>query len=115
MRRKTLQLLAVAVLMILGAPLAMHVVLHDLHGHHDEDRHQVLALSGDEHDTHEHPVVASPSSQLPPLTQVELPIEAAPSATTPPSPQTERDSLSFRALRLDDDVGLQALFSTFLI
>lgn len=35
MRRSTVRLSAFFVLALLGAPVAMHVVLHDLHAHHD--------------------------------------------------------------------------------
>lgn len=39
MRRSTVRLLAFAVLALLGAPMAMHVVLHDLHGHGHQHEH----------------------------------------------------------------------------
>ena len=117
MPRSTVRFFAFAVLALLGAPVAMHVVLHDLHEHH----HHEAAMAGvgeTEHGDHEHPIVASPAPRVPALTLVALPaaiVPAAMPATWAGIATAERNVLSFGALRTDDDVGLQPLLSTFLI
>lgn len=116
MPRSTVRLLAFVVLALLGAPVAMHVVLHDLHAHHDEHADAYEADGG--HSDHEHPIVSSPAPQLPDATRVALPVAivaAATPATWTSVASTDRNVLSFGALRMDDDVGLQPLLSTFLI
>jgi len=116
MSRSTLRLFAFVVLALLGAPVAMHVVMHDLHDHHGEHADAYEADSG--HSDHEHPIVSSPAPQLPDVTRVALPVATVPaaaSATWTTVASTDRNVLSFGALRMDDDVGLQPLLSTFLI
>lgn len=116
MSRPTARLFAFVVLALLGAPVAMHVVMHDLHGHHGEHADAYEAESG--HSDHEHPIVSSPAPQLPDVTRVTLPVAIVP-AVTPATwttiATTDRNVLSSGALRMDDDVGLQSLLSTFLI
>lgn len=116
MPRPTLRLLAFLVLALLGAPVAMHVVMHDLHDHHDEHADAYEAESG--HGDHEHPIVASSAPKFPDATRVALPVAIVPAATPADwmiVAGTGRNVLSFGALRMDDDVGLQPLLSTFLI
>ena len=116
MSRSTVRLFAFVVLALLGAPVAMHVVMHDLHGHHDEHADAYEAESG--HSDHEHPIVSSPAPQLPDVTRVALPVAIVPAptpATWTSVASTDRNILSAGALRMDDDVGLQPLLSTFLI
>lgn len=113
MSRPTLRFFVFVVLALLGAPMAMHVVMHDLHGHH----HEEAAMDAD-HGDHEHPVVASPAPRLPDATRVVLPVAVVPAATAATWTSvatTGPNVLSFGAWRLDDDVGLQPLLSTFLI
>jgi hypothetical protein len=119
MSRSTVRFFAFVVLALLGAPVAMHVVMHDLHDHHDERAIAYEYESGHSgHSDHEHPIVASPAPQLPDATRVALPVAIVPAVT--PATWTsvasiDRNVLSFGALRMDDDVGLQPLLSTFLI
>src|SRR5215210_4773127 len=113
--RPTLRFVAFVVLALLGAPVTMHVVMHDLHDHQEEVAETYGARA---HSDHEHPIVSSPAPQIPSLTRVALPI-ASVAAATPATWKritTEvRNVLSFGSLRMDDDVGLHALHSTFLI
>ncbi len=107
--------MAFFVLALLGAPVAMHVVMHDLHDH-DEVAPAAVAETG--HGDHEHPIVFLAAPQLPDVTSVALPVAIVPAATstTWTSVTTaERNVLSLGALRIDDDVGLQPLLSTFLV
>jgi hypothetical protein len=116
MSRSTVRLFAFVVLALLGAPVAMHVVMHDLHDHHDEHADTYEAESG--HSDHEHPIVSPPAPQLPDVTSAALPVAIVPDALTATWTSvagTDRNVLSFGALRMDDDVGLQSLLSTFLI
>ena len=116
MSRSTVRLFAFVVLALLGAPVATHVVMHDLHAHHDEHADAYEAESG--HSDHEHPIVSSAAPQLPDATRAALPVELVPAvtaATWTSVGSTDRNVLSFGALRMDDDVGLQPLLSTFLI
>lgn len=117
MRRSTVRILAVIVLALLGAPVAMHVVMHDLHHHHDANADAAMVGQGG-HGDHEHPIVGSSAPQIRSLTRAALPIGTAPAAV----PATwicmataQRNVVSHGALRMDDDVGLQPLLSTFLI
>lgn len=117
MRRSTVRFIALFVLALLGAPVAMHVVLHDLHDHHAEHADAAMIDSGD-HSDHEHPIVGSSAPQISSVTRAVLPIVAEPRAELAMLPRvatTERNVLSLGALRIDDDVGLQPLLSTFLI
>ena len=116
MSRSTVRFFAFVVLALLGAPVAMHVVMHDLHDHHGEHADTYEADSS--HSDHEHPIVSSSAPQLPDVTRVALPVaivRAATAATWTSLATTDRNVLSFGALRMDDDVGLQPLLSTFLI
>ena len=116
MPRSTVRILAFIVLALLGAPVAMHVVMHDLHDHHDADA--AAAASMIDHGDHEHPIVSSASTQIPSLTRTALPIvttRAGVPATWTAMATAERNVISHGAARMDDDVGLQPLLSTFLI
>jgi len=116
MRRSTVRSIAFFVLALLGAPVAMHVVLHDLHDHHDA--HADAAIIDTGHGDHEHPIVGASSPAALRLMRPALPVVAAtaPQAIVSPALATaERNVLSLGALRIDDDVGLQPLLSTFLI
>ena len=117
MRRSTVRILAFFVLALLGAPVAMHVVMHDLHDHHHADAAAAM-IDGGGHADHEHPIVGSSAPQIPSLIRTALPIETTPAEV--PGAWTgmktaERNVVSHGALRMDDDVGLQPLLSTFLI
>lgn len=116
MPRSTVRLFAFLVLALLGAPVALHVVMHDLHSHHEEHATAYEHESG--HADHEHPIVSSPAPQLPDATRAALPVETVPvgtPATWASIASIDRNVLSLGALRIDDDVGLQPLLSTFLI
>ena len=117
MRRSTVRLFAFFVLALLGAPVAMHVILHDLHDHHDALADAAMIERG-EHGDHEHPVVGASSPQVPSLTRTALPVVAT--AAEIPAAWTRittagRNVITFGALRTDTDVGLQPLLATFLI
>lgn len=94
----------------------MHVILHDLHGDH-HDAPAKAYLDRDVHD-HQHPIVSSLAPLLPSLTRTMLPVISL-SMTSPFAWKSgsagERNLIAFGSLRLDDDVGLQPLLSTFLI
>lgn len=96
----------------------MHVVMHDLHEYH-HDEHAAAFLGQPGHGDHEHPIVSSPVPQVPNPARVALPVVEVPAAVTAATSTsvatTNRNIASFGALRLDDDVGLQPLLSTFLI
>jgi hypothetical protein len=117
MRRSTVRILAVFVLALLGAPVAMHVIVHDLLDHHHRaDANAVMIDRG--HGDHEHPMVGSAPSQTPNVSRSALPLAANPAAapaTWNSIATAERNIVSHGALRIDDDVGLQSLLSTFLI
>jgi hypothetical protein len=119
MSRSTVRLLAFVILALLGAPVAMHVVIHDLHDHHDDHGERADAYEAESgHSDHEHPIVSSPAPRLPDVTRVALPVAIVPtgtSATWTTVASTGRNVLAFGALRMDDDVGLQPLLATFLI
>jgi len=107
---------AVIVLVLLGAPVAMHVVMHDLHDHHDERAIPHETENG--HGDHEHPLVSSSAPQVPSGTRVSLPLVAVPAAmplTWTSIARAKRNVVAFGALRTDTDVGVQSLLSTFLI
>lgn len=116
MHRSTVRLFAVVILALLGAPVAMHVIVHDLHEHHAEHAKAYDGEAG--HGDHEHPLVSSSAPQVPSLAPAALPVVAAPasvSAVWTRIATGERNVVSVGALRMDDDVGLQLLLSTFLI
>jgi hypothetical protein len=116
MPRSNVRIFAVLVLALLGAPLAMHVVMHDLHDHHET--HADAALTDAGHGDHEHPVVGSSAPPMPSLIRAALPIittAAGLPAIWSRMATAERNVVSHGALRMDDDVGLQPLLSTFLI
>lgn len=113
MRRTTLRFFAAVILALLGVPVALHVVLHDLHA--DEEQHLDAYSNDAHHGDHEHPIV---SSAVPSLGRVALPVVVVPSAIPTTSTRTvrmERNVIAHGAVRLDDDVGLQLLLATFLI
>ena len=106
------------VLLLLGAPVAMHVVMHDLHDHHDARATPVPYETEDGHGDHEHPLVSSSAPQVPSLTRISLPLTSAPAAmplTWTSIARADRNVVAFGALRTDTDVGVQSLLSTFLI
>lgn len=116
MSRSTLRGFTFVVLALLGAPVAMHVVMHDLHDHHEEI--EVASVPETEHGDHEHPIVSSSAPPVASLTRVAVSVAVRP--VTIPATWTcittaDRNVLSFGAMRMDDDVGLQPLLSTFLI
>lgn len=116
MSRSTVRYATFIVLALLGAPVVMHVVMHDLHDHHDA--HAEAAMIDTGHGDHEHPIVGAAAPQIPSLTRVALPIGTTPAAapaTWSRMATAERNAVSHGALRMDDDVGLQPLLSTFLI
>jgi len=116
MSRLAVRFFAFVILALLGAPVAMHVVLHDLH-EHDGDHAAATTPRGD-HGEHEHPIVSSATPAVPILTRAALPVDALPvqaPASWSRAAMPERNVLAHGALRLDDDVGLQPLLSTYLI
>ena len=117
MRHPTVPIYAFFVLALLGTPVVMHVVMHDLHDHQDE---HASAYTGGQsgHSDHEHPIVATSARLVPRLAGPVLPLVAAPTSVSVVRTQiarSERNVVSFGALRMADDVGLQPLLSTFLI
>lgn len=111
--RRTIRLLAVAVLVLFGAPVVMHVVLHDLH-HHEGRSTERAHIETSEHGAHEHPVIGSADSS----SRVHAPASEIAEFVVIPAPVlrlTARDHVSVGALRLDVDIGVQRLLSTFLI
>jgi hypothetical protein len=119
MRQKTLQAVAIAILALLGAPLAMHVVLHDLHhehGDHHRDHDAGMNVEPTGHSDHDHPVIASSPAAHPAPARTFVATVIPPFASASAAGEAlDRSLVSVPALRLDNDVGLQALFSTFLI
>jgi hypothetical protein len=117
MRRSTLRLLAVLVLALLGAPLALHVVMHDLHAH--ESGHADAFSSDSAHVEHEHPIVSSPSPRVPGIWQALRPLIPTPLPEPQMRTRAAKDARNVIAhgaiLSTDDDVGLHSLFSTYLI
>jgi hypothetical protein len=113
MCRSTVRLVAVVILALLGAPVALHVVLHDLHGHEGE----AAATAGiGDHESHEHPVVSSDAPEaVPPVVRLAAVVITAVPATSRHAGRTERNVLAHGAVRTDDDVGLLPFLSTFLI
>jgi hypothetical protein len=116
MRRSSVRCFAVVILALFGAPVAMHVLVHDLH---DDDCHPGTAYTASEHHgNHEHPIISSAATQVPNLVRAALPVAIVP-ANPPASLRrmsaADRNVIAFGALRLEDDVGLQPLLSTFLI
>lgn len=117
MRRSTVRIFAFFVLALLGAPVAMHVVMHDLHAH--EGARADVFTDGGNHGDHEHPIVSSPSPQVPSLSLSAQPIVAA----SLPAPEEwtrvatdARNVIAHGAIHSDDDdVGLHSLLSTYLI
>lgn len=115
MRRGASRLFAVIVLSVLGGPLALHFVVHDLHHAHVLDAE---AFEAGAHGNHEHPVVGSSQPQVRHLNRSLLvPATFAQQSTMVVRQilSRERNFIAFGALRLDEDVGLQPLLSTFLI
>lgn len=105
------------VLVLLGAPVAVHVLMHDLQHDHHDDRAIAYETEGS-HDDHEHPIVSSPAPQVPSPTRVALPIATTPAAmpaTWRRIARAVRNVVAFGALRTDTDVGFQPLLATFLI
>ncbi len=116
MRRSTLQILALHVLTLLGAPVALHFVMHDLH--HDERANgdSIRATAG--HGDHDHPIVSSPVPQMPSLVRAVVAVIVVTAANAPTwrhAAHLSRNFIAHGAIRLDEDVGLQPLLSTFLI
>lgn len=70
------------------------------------------------HADHEHPIVSSPAPQVTSPNRVAMLVAVTPltlPATWTSITTAERNVLSHGALRMDDDVGLQPLLSTYLI
>ena len=115
MSRSTLRFFAIVVLALLGAPVAMHVVVHDLRDHEEID---VASVPETGHGDHEHPIVSASAAPVASLPRVAMSVAVTP-ATVPATwtsiTTADRNVLSFGATRMDDDVGLQPLLSTFLI
>jgi hypothetical protein len=90
--------------------------VHDLHDHHDAHADAAMIEIG--HGDHEHPIVGASTPVAVRIVRADL---SAVVATAPQSivstavATAERNLLSLGALRIDDDVGLQPLLSTFLI
>lgn len=115
MPRPTARITAWLVLVLLGMPVAMHVVLHDLHDHHPSDAATLLEIG---HGDHEHPIVGSAGTPTLRLVRTELPVAATdiPRSRMPLRlAGDDRNVVSPGALRIDDDVGLPLLLSTLLI
>lgn len=95
----------------------MHVVLHDLHGvhaHHHEHADDA-ALIDEGHGDHEHPLAApAPVRLTRTATAMAILTATQPSARVGVT-SAPRNILSHGAVRIDDDVGLLPLLSTFLI
>lgn len=114
MRRSTVRILAVITLVLLGAPVTLHVVLHDLHGHDEQTTPTGVAQA--DHGGHEHPIVNSsaPVAETPTVSAVRIVVAECP-ATSTRTGRAERNAIAHGALRIDDDVGLRPLLSTYLI
>ncbi len=107
-------MLSFVILALLGAPVALHVVLHDLHDHEGQRSHAYL--NGADHGNHEHPIIPSAVPEAPaPASAVLLMVVVRDPATWIRATRAERNEIAHGAVRLDDDVGLQTLLSTFLI
>lgn len=116
MRRSTVRMFAFVILAVFTAPVAMHLITHDLHDHADEFR-TLRYTAGNVHSNHEHPIVSSATPQTPSLLRGAIPVAVVrPMAFAWKGvTRAERNILALGALRMDDDVGLQKLLSTFLI
>ena len=118
MRRSTLRFFALVVLAILGAPMAMHVVFHDLHQDHHDDGGGQFYTSGSAHGDHEHPIIspgAPPAPARSTSTQASVEFRTATSVTLSSCVAGNRNIIAFGALRFDNDIGPQSVLSTFLI
>ena len=116
MLRSTARNVVWLVLALLGAPVVMHVVIHDLHDHHEARSEG--ATAEDAHGDHEHPIVGAPLPNAVRVVPTVLPVQAeadTPSPTVTRAATSARNLVTVGALRMDDDVGLQSLLSTFLI
>jgi hypothetical protein len=114
MRLTRFRATALLVLVLFGGPLAAHVITHDLH--HDENR-GTLAWEESGHGTHEHPVLTSAAARVSAALRT---VMGRVKGTIVPTVAVQftsrpRNVICFGAIRIDDDVGLQALLSTFLI
>ena len=103
------------ILVTLGAPLVMHVVMHDLHA----DPHQTMDLSfASDHERggHEHPLIASASTRMPAFVRIAT---TSAQIATDVSPSLARSMADLRNViapgAVDDDTGLQSLLSTLLV
>ena len=114
MRSTTVRILAAIILALLGAPVALHVVFHDLHGHKGGTASAGVDLG--EHGSHEHPVIASAAPEAVPPTDAlcSVVVADAPSITFQ-RVGAVRNVIAHGAARIDDDVGVQSLLSSFLI
>lgn len=114
MSRSLLRFFALLILALLGAPVAMHVVLHDL-AHHEAE-HAQAEISGGDHGEHEHPLVAAAAPRTPRASVATVALlPAIPLRTAQQSAAMDRNVMSHGALRSDHDVGLPLLLSTLLI
>lgn len=106
---------AILVLALLGAPLATHVVIHDLDDH-SEPHHSAVMEIGAAHGGHEHPLIASsPPRIVRPASTVPILMPVSWTSAERPAHGHDRNAIAFGALRIDDDVGAQVLLSTFRI
>lgn len=116
MNRAMIRSVAFVVLALLGAPVALHVVVHDLHGH---DEVATAGVSADRsHHDHEHPIVSSSSPQVSPVATIAVPVCLDRTAAKVPLSsvaRTGRNVIAFGALRTDSDIGLHSLLATYLI
>ena len=115
--RRSIVRLTILVLALLGAPLTTHVLFHDLGDHRELHHSAVMDIEG-AHGDHEHPVTPSSSPQIArAAVAVRLLLSASVTESPEPAPTLARDrnAIAFGALRLDDDVGAQALLSIFRI
>jgi hypothetical protein len=114
MARSAVRVIALLVLVLLGAPLATHVIVHDLHEHRGASK--PVSLDGGDHGDHEHPIVNAPApARIDRSSIVVATVAVVARVTTTILVTEQRNLLSVGALRIDDDVGLQAFLSTFLI
>jgi hypothetical protein len=113
MSRRYLRFSALLTLVLLGAPVAMHVVLHDLE-HHEAVR-ALDSFDELQHGTHEHPIVSSEAPQLPRASAAPSALVTAFVTSLPRPVRRDRNVRTHGALRSDRDVGLSLLLSTFRI
>ena len=119
MGRSTLRFLAVVILALLGAPVAMHVVMHDLHHAHHDDDGDPFSVTTVTHSGHEHPIVSPAAPRTPsPGRAMNTSSTLLPATTAVPLLREladRRNIIAFGGFRIELDTGPQSLLSTFLI